>query len=812
MDTAADNTELLGRFELGRHRYATRTTEAIDGADRQTGEKGLVWILRTPLSERGEEFSARLRRIEQLPLPKPQFLAFGVANQNGYLITEFIGGNKFPLIEDPFDRKLELFRRAIECVAMLHDAGVVLGDICEDTFIVRPSGELCLAALLGSYEKGRPNQAPPSIVYNFISPEQRAGMPPSPQADVFALGMIAYRLFTGLYPEIKSISRQLDPGEDPLAKAVPPSVQRESCPLWLDSYIGVCLSVKLTERFGDATVALAAFDKAASTGQCSLPGRWANYDVVVRGKTTGVLKIEKGESPSAYEEKTGDSQTHSEDEKPVTTSKLPRYLFLGVFGLILGVLAFGTVAVLRGGDPKSVKPTIDYVELLPPELQAAAAVVIDKQASVKERIDNLERIASNDSPATYSVLSSLARLDATSGIRPQAIQAAGRRLKDLGYNRSAELLESWTNGVISQGIDPAVSPLLGVILRSCDLTLPLQIRRDGLHKAFVDDRSLALRLAAALGFDDPDEEHFVPALRQLLHAAGVEGDLSKLHLPSLITLNRVLLAAYERDIPSLLARAKPGELAVMLEALAQADHLLVYDAAQEVLRRRSIDVYQAIPLKALVDADRLQTGRAIKIALVRLSRGEIQEEDVGTIGRWLSLEFEPVLLSVAAKSKDRGSATIAIEVLAGRGASSSPAQELLSWVQSSKMWASRRELAQSLGILGLHKLATDEEIAGALEPLMPYAVSGKLLEIFVNYGDARLISMLLDRVAQITGSDTLLKLTKHADPAIRISAVRALQGRNEVRVLQDLVRGYERERDPNVRKVYEENHWVVKNR
>ena len=141
-----------------------------------------------------------------------------------------------------------------------------------------------------------------------------------------------------------------------------------------------------------------------------------------------------------------------------------------------------------------------------------------------------------------------------------------------------------------------------------------------------------------------------------------------------------------------------------------------------------------------------------------------------------------------------------------------PARNLMKWFRNPVIWKNRRDLAMPLGVLGLYKSATDAEIGQALDSLMPYASSGRLFEIFIELGEARLIRMILERVAPITSSDLLLALVKHADKGVRISAVKALQGRNEVRVLQDLVRGYENEKDPEVRNVYQENHWVVKNR
>jgi len=810
MEAADEKSDILGKFELGMHRFATRTGEAIEGKDRETHEKGIVWILRAPLADAEKEsFLKRLKQLESLELPVPAFRAYGVAEGNGYLITEYVGGGKLPLSEEPIERKIELFRIAIEAVAVCHQNGVVLGDICEDSFIVRPKGDLSLIALLGSFDKGRARQSPPAVVFNYFSPEQRSGMAPGFQSDVFALGVLGYRLFSGAYPAMRPISQQLQKGEDILDKAVPPSSVRESVPLWIDSFIGTCLSRRLDERYRDAASALVDFDRSHATGNCSSPGRWSNYEVVVRGETSGVMKSEGREI-----DKTTQPQVSKEESQEDTRErKYPRYLFLASFGVILGVLAAGTYALLRNPkDSGAPALTIEYVELLPPELKQAVSVIIDPQMDPKERIANLERVAMNENPATYSVLSSIAKHPSVSTIRAEAIKAVATRLKDLSYTRTAETLESWTSAFFAQGRDPAESPLLPLALRAGDLTLPLQVRRDALHRAFVDDSQLSLRLATALSMDDVDEEHFVPVLRQLLVSAGTNGDLSKLKLASLITLNKTLLANFERDLVGLLSGASIADISIMLESLAQLDNPLIYEVAGELLRRKTLSSIQSIPLKSLLEADRLHTGKAIKVALVRFARGEFQEADVGNVGKWQSLEFEPVLLAVCARAKGSAVGAFAFELLAGRGVSSEPAQALLKWFQTPALWSKRRDLVFSFGVLGLHNLATDMEVAEGLEPLMPYAVSGTLLEILVKLGDARLIRMTLERVAAITSSEVLLLLIKHIDPKIRIASIRALEGRNEIRVLQDLVRGYEREKDPDVRKVYEENHWVVRNR
>src|SRR5437870_2781941 len=134
-----NDQELLGRFELGMHRFATRTSEAIEGMDRETHDKGLVWILRTPLEGSAEEqFKARLEALSNIKMARPSFMAFGVNNGNGYLITEYVGGTKLIMVDEPMSKRAGLLLDAFRIMADCHRGGIVVGDICDDSFIVRP--------------------------------------------------------------------------------------------------------------------------------------------------------------------------------------------------------------------------------------------------------------------------------------------------------------------------------------------------------------------------------------------------------------------------------------------------------------------------------------------------------------------------------------------------------------------------------------------------------------------------------------------------------------------------------------------------
>jgi len=547
---------------------------------------------------------------------------------------------------------------------------------------------------------------------------------------------------------------------------------------------------------------------------------------VIRGDTTGVSVTEGtkvSHQTKAPEEKAG-AQTFASAAQPkkAKESKTPKYMLLAGAGLLIGTVSAGLIFSGRKVAPP--KQNLEYVELLPPDLQAAVKIILDESVQESLKVKSLAQLTDSDSPATFSVLSSLAKFPAAKVIRTQVVGAIAIKLKDLGLGRSGEIIKGWSDRIVSTGQDPAVFSTFSNYLKACDLTLPLTARRDAIHRASVDDASGSLQLAAALSLDDPDEEHFVPVLRQLILGEEMlqnggkptqEGDyksVAALGLSSLLSKSRTLTVTFEKDILSLLPTASDDDLKFMLNSFANVESPLIYDAANEALRRRMVTGIAAVPMKSLSDADRITMSKANKLALINFSIGHYTSKDIDVISRWTNREFESVLLSVCALTKDRDVALEAFDVLAGRNVDSEPAHELIKWFRNPIIWKNRKELANSLGILGLYKMASDTQIGGALDPLMPYAASGKLFEIVINLGEPRLIRMTMERVAPITSSDLLLALIKHADRSVRIGAVRALQGRNEVQVLQDLVRGYEVERDPEVRKVYEENHWVVKNR
>ncbi|MCX7800375.1 MAG: PASTA domain-containing protein [Fimbriimonadales bacterium] len=146
-----------------------------------------------------------------------------------------------------------------EGLAALHESGFVHGDVSAENAFVTPDGQATLlnANLWRSYPKSRtagvvalPAMAP------YLAPEISRGAMPSPQTDVYAVGILLFEMLTGSAPFR---------AESPVAVAmmhasesVPsPKERNQAIPQFLDQIVRKCLQKAPESRYPDASALLA---------------------------------------------------------------------------------------------------------------------------------------------------------------------------------------------------------------------------------------------------------------------------------------------------------------------------------------------------------------------------------------------------------------------------------------------------------------------------------------------------------------------------------------------------------------------------
>ncbi|MEO7097474.1 MAG: serine/threonine-protein kinase, partial [Polyangiales bacterium] len=151
----------------------------------------------------------------------------------------------------------------------------------------------------------------------WMAPEQTSrGTDITAAADVWALGLIAFRLLTGK-PFWLDASNEggsmMTLMKEVLIEAVPPASQRvrelEShvvVPSWFDRWFARCVERDLTKRFADATIAFAAWSEHAADGGALLtaaaPVDMATAETrVARVEATMAMAPERPVAPAARE-------------------------------------------------------------------------------------------------------------------------------------------------------------------------------------------------------------------------------------------------------------------------------------------------------------------------------------------------------------------------------------------------------------------------------------------------------------------------------------------------------------------------------
>ncbi len=151
---------------------------------------------------------------------------------------------------------LRLSQELTRILAAAHRKGLVHGDLKPANIILTPEGNIKLLDFgLASLISGSSNTSGTSGTFPYIAPEQILGSPPTEQTDIYALGMILYRLFTG-----KDLFRKNNPAAVIYAimneTPDPPSQLNKKIPPELDEIILRCLHKDAQKRYTSANVLL----------------------------------------------------------------------------------------------------------------------------------------------------------------------------------------------------------------------------------------------------------------------------------------------------------------------------------------------------------------------------------------------------------------------------------------------------------------------------------------------------------------------------------------------------------------------------
>ncbi|WP_339503101.1 bifunctional protein-serine/threonine kinase/phosphatase [Pseudomonas silesiensis] len=219
------------------------------------------WLLKTlPGALRDDHLAGQALLSEEWFLKRvagrhfPEVHAASQRQHLYYVMREYSGSTLAQLQEKagplPLAQWLDLAERLLRAVGMLHRRQILHRDIKPENLLLGDDGELRLLDFGLAYCPGLSEDQPSTLpgTPSYIAPEAFGGGTPTPQQDLYAVGVTLYFLLTGHYPygEIEAFQRPR------FGVAVSASRYRPDLPEWIAQSLERAVAADPDQRFETA--------------------------------------------------------------------------------------------------------------------------------------------------------------------------------------------------------------------------------------------------------------------------------------------------------------------------------------------------------------------------------------------------------------------------------------------------------------------------------------------------------------------------------------------------------------------------------
>jgi len=227
-------------------------------AQRAVGTDGTEAIVKTVKPLAPGSFLAEVPRLAAVIDPHlERVITWEGRGEVVLLATEPVPGDPFTAlttapVAEPAAQVSSLGIDAALGLAALHDQGIVHGGIKPSTLIRDPRGgvvvvDACLAQAAGGADL---TESSPPQAAAYVSPEEAMGRPLVPASDVYALGVVLYRLATGRLPFDGGNAEEVAQAHVGAPLMAPRQIQPD-IPVALESVIVRCLEKDPQNRYAN---------------------------------------------------------------------------------------------------------------------------------------------------------------------------------------------------------------------------------------------------------------------------------------------------------------------------------------------------------------------------------------------------------------------------------------------------------------------------------------------------------------------------------------------------------------------------------
>ncbi len=812
--TAAQSSGTIDEyFFIEGHLLSTRTSDAYKAIDKFSKASVLLWRLRHPLDSKSGgigRFLARMKILTSITPAVADIESYEVdANGVAFAVLPQLHGQALSAVKLEVTEAERQFVSCLRLVAQLHEQGVVCGDLCPASFWLDRSGDLMFLGIMGSFDSEASGTAtlPAPELLNYMAPEQRSGAGAVPASDVFALAVLGYHFFTGQFP-YGAHSGVL--GEADLASLKPVSQFVPKAPSWTEDFFQKALHPDPEARYATVEQMLKGLVelRQKKIDEANVPAR-VGMSLSAQEKIRRAASVHMPVSQSAKVREQAQEAEEAAAADAATKRSNPKLMAgLGVVCIIaIGIIlkfAFGRDEIQK---QEGVKFEGILAEGADPDLTAPLVEASSCEITPAELKDRLDAIIKSDDPIMLAGLVSLAKAACTSQQRGLVEEAILARAKRVGLTRSSVQANLWLK---SNSEAQSKTPAYGAVLKTLDPSMPRDDRNALLKEAYPTDPRAILRLIGALAIDLGKPDDFQALLASLLQDPLDAQDLKTRSTLSMILAYSELSLVFGEDAMLLKDKIPDGDVLWLLGIMAERGDAQLKTLATMAGERNLLPPLRQIFLEPLIAKADLPVD--VSASLIKGTAGTLKKDDVTRFGRWYHPDVEKVLLAVCADRYDREVIVEAFEILAGKNPVLPPTAELINWVRKD-YWEQRGDFAHAIGILGTLSVATAEEVEPAMAIFSKFLGDQRFMSALLATNSPVIIKLMLDKAQYsarlLKDPFELLKLAEFPDKEIRKKAVELAGKRNDMLIIKRLMELYEVEKDPEVRKVYESNPWIL---
>lgn len=801
-------------FIIEGHLMSTRSADAYKAIDKSRSVSVCLWILRHPLainSDAVRRFLGRLTSIKQISPPITDMLSFGV-DAAGMAFSVFgaldghsiDGGNIEPAEAE------RRFTAALRIVGKLHANGIVCGDLCHSSFWVDRAGDVRFVGAMGSFDSEAVATAmvPPMETLHYVAPEQRTGGGLEPATDVFALGILGYKLLTKHFP-IEGPGAAHVAGFD-IGKVKPIGTFVNVPPVWAEEIIFKCLAPNPEDRFQSADEVMSAIvgvrQRVFSEEKTPVMTR---RDPILVKKGGGDSGVVKSGGTAVTPAKSTEAAVPAVQKSDGSALSMRVKLMGGVLIVALCALVALQQTRSREGDMVNSKLqkelSVHRSVVGNDQLRQAIDVIVEPEVSLNERVAELEKIVNSDDPLAHDILVKSAKDSKSAQLRALSEKAIIERARRLGLVRSAEQVRQWLRTLRAGEMPPSYE----AILQSLDITLPTEAHNSYLRQAYATNPALVLRLAAALALDSNKLENYQSVLSQLIGDAMRFEDVQSRSTLALILSSPELSVVFGDDVIQRREQIPDADVLWLLKILAERGDINVRAIASAAVERGILSPLRGTYLSIIRDRGDLPPD--VLTSLIRASAGILRVEDIGSFGRWYDVQSEKILLAILADTTDPALLVEAFDTVSGKSLTVEPAASLVDWVRNNN-WEQRADFAHAIGILANLDIVPVDEVLKNLASFEKFLRDRRVLNALLDTKNTAIVKAIIEKHPSVLGLGGLLNMLESPDKTVRIAVVRELKGYNDISALKLIIQRYEIEKDPDVRRVYEESFWAIKER